>query len=188
MGKTFPTDLSDTSSSTLKPTLYHSSTNAVPASVKNNHVMTPMNIREKGNNPNVPTHYTDLSKASPGRSDDETRIKRDIRANNDLRRRLAVGELERRIAIEAAIDNLGHSREEAVELIDRLKELKMDLSAFVHNTSAAKERSQKKHASGNSTSKGGRENEGDLSEKEEGDYDGEENNDDDEEEWRLWCE
>ncbi|KAK8189274.1 uncharacterized protein BKA78DRAFT_297253 [Phyllosticta capitalensis] len=151
MGKEFPTDLSDTSSSTLKPTLYHSSTNAVPASVETNPIMTPMTIREKGNNPNVPTHYTDLSKASPGGSDDETRIKRDIRANNDLRRRLAVGELQRRIAIEAAVENLDHSHAEAVELIDRLKELKMDLSAFVRTTSDAKERAQKKHASGNST-------------------------------------
>lgn len=60
------------------------------------------------------------------------------------RRKAAADEdLKRRLAIEAAMVNLGHSYDEAVTLVARLKELGMDLGAFIKNTCQAKERSSR---------------------------------------------
>ncbi|KAK8232054.1 hypothetical protein HDK90DRAFT_512023 [Phyllosticta capitalensis] len=61
----------------------------------------------------------------------------------DTKRRMAAADkdLKRRLAIEAAMVNLGHSYNEATILVARLQELEMDLAAFIENTGQAKERS-----------------------------------------------
>lgn len=117
----------------------------------------------------------------------------------------AENDLKRRNAIEAAILNLGHSYQEAVVLVDRLKELDMDLVAFVKNTDAAKERSstgggprrRKRGMIGRRDSLGaglgaliinhGKSGGGIKDESFDGEGDEEQGNTEGEE-WRFWCE
>ncbi|KAK8209696.1 hypothetical protein IWZ01DRAFT_483584 [Phyllosticta capitalensis] len=190
----FPNNRSNVSSSTQKSVLSHSP-DAEPAKNNTRHSMTTMSICPKCDIINTRTHSTNLrAVASPSHCSENARVNKDIQKNNDLRRRIAMEDLLRRIAIDSAIQNLGMSYVEAVELITRLKELQMDLGVFVRNIRDAKERSEKKHALGEGAVRDGGENEEDFpdGEGEEHEEDNpdveEEEHGEEQQEWRLWCE